>query len=301
VASVAAALLPRVVSISVKADSGSGTGSGFVIRSDGFILTNNHVIRSVIEGGGVVRVTFNDEREVGATIVGHDASYDLAVLKVDAVNLPAVEWADSNAVAVGDPVIAIGSPLGLSGTVTTGIISAKERPVTAGAESGGDEQSYINAIQTDAAINPGNSGGPLVDARGRVVGVNSAIAQLSQSSAQQSGSIGVGFAIPSAQAKRTAEALIRTGKATHPIIGVLVDPAFTGSGARIREVSPGGPAVAAALKAGDVITAIDGHKVHSAEELIVQIRAREPDQVVTLDYTRGGKAAKASLTLRAAP
>ena len=295
-AAVAAQLLPRVVSISVSAGSGRGTGSGFIIRSDGYILTNNHVVSGAAAAGGGITVTFHDERDAPARVVGRDSSSDLAVLKVGARSLPVVEWADSDAVVVGDPVIAIGSPLGLSGTVTTGIVSATNRPVSAGDEQA-QEYSYISAIQTDAAINPGNSGGPLVDARGRVIGVNSVIAQVSAS--QRAGSIGVGFAIPSKQAKRTAEQLIITGRASHPVIGVSIDPGYTGPGARIAAVTSGGPAEDAGLQPGDVVTAIGDDRISNAEELIVKIRANQPGDRITLSYLRAGDppAQRATLTL----
>jgi putative serine protease PepD len=293
-------MLPRVVSISVEAGSSAGTGSGFIVRPDGYIVTNNHVIRAAANGRGEVKVTFSDGREADARIVGRDVSYDLAVLKIEAKNLPAVEFADSDSVVVGDPVIAIGSPLGLSGTVTTGIISAKERPVSAGGDEG-DEFSYINALQTDAAINPGNSGGPLVDAQGKVIGVNSAIAQLSSGGGSRAGNIGVGFAIPSKQAKRTAEELIATGKSTHPIMGVNIDRRYDGPGVRLLSVTAGGPADKAGLRAGDVVVELEGKRITSAEELVVGIRAREPGKPVTVTYTRGGGSTqKASVTLTAA-
>ena len=295
VAAVANRMLPSVVSISVRAGENGGTGSGFVVRPDGYIVTNNHVVDAAA-AGGEVKVTFSDERQVDARIVGRDASYDLAVLKVDGTNLPTVEFADSDAVVVGDSVIAIGSPLGLSGTVTTGIVSAKERPVSAGGETS-SELSYINAIQTDAAINPGNSGGPLVDETGRVVGVNSAIARVPGSSGT-GGNIGVGFAIPAKQAKRTAESLIATGKASHPIMGVTLDSQYEGPGARIGQVTSGGPADEAGLRTGDVVTAVAGDRTLDAEELIVDIRSLAPGDEVTVTYQRGdGESREATLTL----
>jgi putative serine protease PepD len=299
VAAVAQELLPRVVSISVRAGSTGGTGSGFVVRSDGYIVTNNHVIREAA-AGGEVRVTFNDRREAIARIVGRDASYDLAVLKINARNLPAMEFADSDAVKVGDPVIAIGSPLGLSGTVTTGIISARERPVTAGSDGAQGESSYINALQTDAAINPGNSGGPLLDAQGRVVGVNAAIARIPGAAGLDTsgGNIGLGFAIPSNQARRTAEQLIRTGKSQHPIIGALLDESDSTSdeGVRVARTSsggrppltPGGPAATAGIRPGDLILAIDGQPVNSLPELVVAIRSHNPGDTVRLTVRTGG-------------
>ncbi len=304
VAGLASRLLPSVVSLEVRGAQGAGTGSGFVIREDGYILTNNHVVAAAAEDGEIT-VSFSDGKEADARIVGRDASYDLAVVKVDARGLPKVALGDSDAVVVGDPVIAIGSPLGLSGTVTTGIVSSLNRDVTAGGDEG--ETAFISAIQTDAAINPGNSGGPLVDMRGRVIGVNSAIASLRGSEpGGQSGSIGLGFAIPMKQAKLTAEQLIRTGRATHPVIGVSLDPSYTGDGARVSPgptqgapdpVTPGGPADKAGIRAGDVITAIDGKQVEESSELIVAIRAKRPGDTVTLTVERNGKEEKVRVTL----
>ncbi len=307
VAEIAGRTLPSVVAISVRTSSGGGTGSGFVIRADGYVVTNNHVVAEAVGGNATVEVQFSDQRTAKATIVGTDASYDLAVIKVAARDLPTVSLGNSDDVVVGDQVVAIGAPLGLAGTVTSGIISAKNRPVTAG--QGGGDESFINALQTDAAINPGNSGGPLMDLSGRVIGVNSAIATLPGSPALggsgQSGSIGLGFAIPINQARRTTEQLIRTGKSAHPVIGVALDTTYDGPGARIAlapvggtlPVTPGGPAAKAGLRAGDVVTAVDGQKVNSNDELIVAIRARVPGASVSLTYERGGRTATARVTL----
>lgn len=236
-------------------------------------------------------------------IVGRDPSYDLAVVKVPVTGLTALALGDSDKIQVGDPVIAIGSPLGLSGTVTTGIISAKNRAVTTSGSTSPDN-SFINALQTDAAINPGNSGGPLVDATGAVIGVNSAIASLGSSLGGQSGSIGLGFAIPINQAKRTAQELIRTGVSSHPIIGVSLDTSYGGPGARIAltegSVTRGSPAAKAGLQPGDLIVALDGKRVANSDELIVAIRSHSPGDRVTLTYVRGKAAeVKVELTLAA--
>ena len=229
----------------------------------------------------------------------HNNRLNLAVLKIDASGLKALQFGDSDKVLVGDPVIAIGSPLGLSGTVTQGIISAKNRPVTAGDNQ--SATSFISALQTDAAINPGNSGGPLVDATGAVIGVNSAIASLGSSLGSQSGSIGLGFAIPINQARKTADQLIKNGKATYPVIGVAVDMNYTGTGALIAKtgsaILAGGPAAKAGLRAGDLITAIDGQKITSPEELIVEIRTHSVGDEVTITYIRGTKTNSAKLIL----
>jgi len=281
IAGIAQAVLPVVVSIDVSSGQRSGTGSGFVIRStdlESFILTNNHVVTGAGDSSEIT-VTFQDQTRVSAEIVGTDASYDLAVLRVDRGNLPVAALGNSDNVVVGDATIAIGSPLGLSGTVTSGIVSAINRPVTAG--DAGDI-SFISAIQTDAAINPGNSGGPLVNSRGEVIGINSAIATTGSSVSGQSGSIGLGFSIPINQAKRVATDLIATGKSSYPVIGVQLDTAYSGAGAKIESITPGSPASTTALKAGDVITEIDGVIVGSATELVVRIRAKSPGDLVTL-------------------
>ncbi len=282
IASIAKNVLPVVVSIGVSSASGEGTGSGFVIKTTNtwsYVLTNNHV---VMGAGSAARITvhFQNQKSIGATIVGRDPSYDLAVLKISAGNLPVATLGNSDDVVVGDTAIAFGSPLGLSGTVTSGIISALNRPVTAGSST---DSSFINAIQTDAAINPGNSGGPLVNARGQVIGINSAIATLGSSSlGGESGSIGLGFSIPINEAKRVATELMRTGSSTHPIIGISVDMRYTGVGAKVSEITPGGPAANTDLKPGDVITAIDGDLVNDGTELIVKIRARNSGDKVVL-------------------
>jgi putative serine protease PepD len=300
VAGIAQRVLPSVVSISTRSLSGGGTGSGFVIDSDGFILTNNHVISNAASSGGSIRVTLSNGSIYSADVIGRDASYDLAVLKIKASGLKALQFGDSEKVAVGDTVIAIGSPLGLAGTVTAGIISAKNRPVTAGDSS--SENSYINALQTDAAINPGNSGGPLVDATGAVIGVNSAIASLGSGS--KIGSIGLGFAIPINQARKTADQLIKNGVATYPVIGVSLDMTYTGVGAKVassaRGILPGSPAEAAGLQVGDLIIKFDGKTINAPEDLIVAVRSKNVGDQVSLTYQRGSSSKTITLTLIAA-
>ena len=286
IAGIAQAVLPVVVSIDVTSNQGAGTGSGFVIRStakESFILTNNHVATGA-GGAQKITVTFQDQSQETATIVGTDASYDLAVLRIDRGNLPVAALGDSNDVVVGDATIAIGSPLGLTGTVTSGIVSALNRPVTAGDAT---DVSFISAIQTDAAINPGNSGGPLVNSRGQVIGINSAIATTGSSVSGQSGSIGLGFAIPINQARRVATELIETGKSSYPVIGVQLDMTYEGQGALVLSVIEGGPASKTELAAGDVITEIDGVKVSDGTELVVRIRAKNPGDVVKLTLSDG--------------
>jgi putative serine protease PepD len=295
IAGIAARVLPSVVSIETMSRSGGGSGSGFVIDPNGYLLTNNHVVADAM----TIKVILNDGREYAAKVLGRDESYDLAVLKIKTTGLKALQFGDSDKVQVGDSVIAFGSPLGLSGTVTQGIISAKDRPVTAGDDD--SSTSFISALQTDAAINPGNSGGPLVDATGAVIGVNSAIASLGSSLGGQSGSIGLGFAIPINQARKTADQLIRDGKATYPVIGVSIDMNYSGGGALIAKTSSailaGGPAAKAGLRAGDLITEIDGIKINTPEELIVQIRTNDVGDEVTITYIRGNQSRTAKLIL----
>ena len=296
VAGIAATVAKSVVQIRVRTAAGAATGSGLVIRPDGYILTNNHVVAGAL---GAPKVQFDSGTQTEAKVIGRSASYDLAVVKVDAKNLTPLTLGNSDDIAVGDPVIAIGSPLGLAGTVTTGIISAKNGPVTAQEQqqdASGSDASFINALQTDAAINPGNSGGPLVDLRGEVIGVNSAIATVPGALGTTGGSIGLGFAIPINQARRTAEQLIATGHATHPIIGASIDGSYSGEGARIATgpgpngsppLSAGGPAAKAGLRPGDIITAVDGKAVSSSSELIVAIRAHVPGDRIVLTVQRG--------------
>ncbi|MEI6307003.1 MAG: trypsin-like peptidase domain-containing protein [Actinomycetes bacterium] len=298
IAALAARVIPAVVSISVKAPTGSDTGSGFFLDSNGLILTNNHVVEPGAVSG-TITVELSDGKKYPAKLIGRDNSYDLAVLKIDVTSAPTLQLGNSDLVQVGDAVIAIGSPLGLSGTVTSGIISSKNRAVTTGNGSG--ETSFINAIQTDAAINPGNSGGPLVDATGAVIGVNSAIATLG--SGTQSGSIGLGFAIPINQAKKTVEQLIKTGSATYPIMGISVDIRFTGTGALISSegvgITPNGPAARAGLKVGDVIIKFDGVNISNSDELIVAIRSHSVGDKVKVGYTRNNVTNEVVVTLAA--
>jgi putative serine protease PepD len=292
IAAVAAALQPSVVQINVGGGGGQGTGSGFIIREDGYILTNNHVTAK----GDDITVTFSDGRTVPAALVGANPGYDLSVVKVDETGLPAVTLGSSSALAVGDTAIALGSPLGLQGTVTAGIVSALNRPVTAGGQG---ELAFINAIQTDAAINPGNSGGPLVDGNGAVIGVNSAIAALGGSLGGQVGSIGLGFAIPIDTAARIASEIIATGSSSTPIIGVQLDMQYAGPGARVSGITNNGPAAGSGLREGDVITALNGTLVVDATDLIVDVRSLAPGEEVTLTVQRDGTEREVTLVLGA--
>jgi putative serine protease PepD len=291
VAAVAARLIPSVVSI----DVGGGSGSGVIIRDDGYIVTNNHV---VAQARGPVTVQLASGRELPARVVGTDPLTDLAVLKVEGSRLPPAAFGQSRALRVGDPVVAIGSPLGLAGTVTSGIVSALNRQV--GSQDG---PTLYNLIQTDAAINPGNSGGALADAAGNVVGINVAIASLG------SGNIGLGFAIPIDEAAVVAEQLIRTGRAVHPYLGVApetVEPETAGrlgveSGVLVFRVFENSPASEAGLREGDVITSFGGEDVASAGELIVEIRRRRLGEVVEVVYFRDGQRRTAAVTLAERP
>ncbi|MBI0375084.1 trypsin-like peptidase domain-containing protein, partial [Streptomyces albiflaviniger] len=313
VSSIANKTLPSVVTIEAQGNNGeSGTGTGFVLDKQGHILTNNHVVQPAGTDGDI-SVTFNGGQDAKAEVIGRDAGYDLAVIKVDRVSgLTPLPLGNSDSVRVGDPVVAIGAPFDLAGTVTSGIISAKERPITAGGEKeDGSDVSYVDALQTDASINPGNSGGPLVDRKARVIGINSAIRAADDGSGLgggQGGSIGLGFAIPINQGKRVAEELINTGKATHPVIGVTLDMGYTGDGARVNTkgadggapVTAGGPGDKAGIKPGDVITEVDGVRVHSGQELIVKIRSHRPGDRLGLTVRRDGKERAAELTLGSA-
>ncbi|GGW47873.1 S1C family serine protease [Streptomyces xantholiticus] len=312
VAGIAARALPGVVTLHVSGGTEQGTGTGFVLDEQGHILTNNHVVDPA-GASGDISVTFSGGETAKATLVGKDSGYDLAVVRVTGVRgLEPLPLGNSDNVRVGDPVVAIGAPFDLQNTVTSGIISAKERPITAGGEKGdGSDISYVDALQTDAPINPGNSGGPLVDGKARVIGINSAIRAADTGAGAdggQAGSIGLGFAIPINQGKRVAEELINTGRATHPVIGVSLDMRFTGDGARVGEkgqgnasaVTPGGPAAEAGVKPGDVITKVDGRRVHSGEELIVKIRAHRPGDELELTLRRGGDERTLTLVLGSA-
>jgi putative serine protease PepD len=285
---VAAEVLPSVVSIAVQSQLGQGTGTGVIISSDGQILTNNHVV----ESGGQLTVTFHDGTTAQAEVVGTDPVTDLAVIQAqDVSGLTPAELGSSGDLAVGQQVVAIGSPFGLEGTVTSGIVSAIGRPVSAGQSQ--DSLAVIDAIQTDAPINPGNSGGPLVNMSGQVVGINSAIY-----SPSGEGSVGLGFAIPIDQAKPIAEELLDSGHATHARIGIRVgDSNAETRGAQIAVVEPGSGADKAGLAQGDIITKVDDRLITSGESLIAAARSYRPDDAVTVTYVRDGETHTAEVTL----
>ena len=310
-AGVAAAVTPSVVSIDVVGRQGQGSGSGVVWDTEGHVVTNAHVVGTAEQ----VQVVLSDGRRYAASVVGQDPSSDLAVLALE--NAPAelepVAVGDDGALAVGDPVMAIGNPLGLSGTVTTGIVSALDRPVTTratGTTPGGDPvatEVVTNAIQTSAAINPGNSGGALVNAAGELVGINSSIAALPAAGASQAGSIGIGFAIPAAKVQVITDQLITDGTAEHAFLGVgLRDGAAETdgaalTGAEVRQVEPGSPAAEAGIQDGDLVVAIDGEQVRSAIALVGQVRERASGEQVQLEVVRDGEQVQVTVTLATRP
>ena len=287
---VAASVLPAVVSIEVATARGGAEGSGSIISSDGYVLTNHHVIADAGSNLAAIQVTLNDGTRHPAKFVASDVNTDIGVLKIEGVdNLPVMQFGDSNDLRVGQQVVAVGSPLGLSATVTSGIVSALNRPVRAA--QGGGESSLMDGIQTDAAINPGNSGGPLVDMNGNLIGMNSVIASLSTGGfggQSQGGSIGLGFAIPSNFAKRVADQLIQSGQASQPMLGVQVSIAQSDtSGAVVAAVEPGSPAEEAGLREGDKIVKLDDRPIDSADALIAATRSQDFGQRVTLQVVRG--------------
>jgi putative serine protease PepD len=312
-AKVAAAVQPSVVSIQVTGSGESGEGSGVILRSDGTILTNNHVA-AVAANGGSIKVRFSDGKTTSATILGRDPSTDLAVIHAENVSgLTPATLGSSNDLHVGDTLVALGSPLGLEGSVSSGIVSALHRTVDlsgqdspgnspfgnqGGSSSSSPSAVVTDAIQTDAAINPGNSGGPLVDSSGRVVGINTAIASLggTSSGSSQSGNIGVGFAIPIDQAKTISDQLINGQTPSHAQLGISVSDATAG-GAVVGEVSSGGGAAKAGLQTGDVIVQADSTTIADADALIAAVRSHKPGDTITVTYTRNGDRRTARVTL----
>jgi putative serine protease PepD len=277
---VAAKVLPSVVQLRADGAADTTTGSGVVLSADGLVLTNNHVVE--LAGNRPIAVLLQDGRTAVASIVGRDPNSDLALVRVaDVTGLTSAELGDSASIAVGQQVVAVGSPLGLSGTVTTGVVSALDRAVTVGPAQGARTSTVLNAIQTDAAINPGNSGGPLVDMTGRVIGINSAIA----TTGPKDGSIGVGFAVPINQAKRVADELERTGKATRATLGLTAgnDPKRTG--AVVKTLVPDGPAGAAGMKVGDLIVRVDDRPVLTGDDLQAVVGSRAPGDVVRIQLS----------------
>ncbi len=302
---VAAKVLPSVVQIQELSGNQGGEGSGVVLSSDGLILTNNHVVEGAAGGNGKLTVTLKDGTSASASIVGRDPSADIAVIKMaNQSNLTPIAIGSSSNLAVGQDVVAVGSPLGLAGTVTSGIVSALNRPVSAGGAASG-QSSVLDAIQTDAAINPGNSGGALVNMNGQLIGINSAIASLGASSAGgQSGSIGLGFAIPIDQANRIAQELIKNGVATQAVLGVSVTGSAQGvaspaTGATIAAVSPGGGADKAGITAGSVVTKVNDRIIPDGDSLVAAIRSHAPGDTVTLTVQQpGGSSRTVQVTLQ---
>ncbi|MDB1086154.1 trypsin-like peptidase domain-containing protein [Streptomyces sp. ACA25] len=306
VAGIAEQALPSVVTIQADGDTEGGTGTGFVYDEEGHIVTNNHVVASASRGG-TLTATFSDGETYEAELVGGAEGYDVAVLRLSGAedrNLQPLPLGNSDDVAVGDTTVAIGAPYGLSGTVTSGIVSAKNRPVAATDGQGG-RSSFMSALQTDASINPGNSGGPLLNADGAVIGVNSAIQSTSGGLGQPAGSIGLGFAIPVNQADRVARDLIETGEPVYAVIGVSVDMAESGNGAQVSTegaddaavVTPGGPADEAGLEPGDVIVRFGDRVIDSGPTLISEIWTYQPGDEVELTYVRGSQETTVEITL----
>ncbi len=298
VADIAARILPSVVSIQVLSGDTGDSGSGFVIDASGDILTNNHVISAAAtDSSATLTVLFDGDptTRLPARVVGRDTGSDLAVIRVDASNLTVAQLGDSDQVRLGDPVVAVGSPLGLDGTVTTGIVSAKDRAVRLQGE-GTDTDAVVSALQTDAAVNPGNSGGPLVDARGAVIGINTAIRTLG---GDQSGSIGIGFAIPINVARAVAQTLINGQKVVHAGMGVSTSTVSDGSqsGALVQDVSPGGPAAAAGIAEGDVVVKVGDHPVLDADTFVVAVQSYTPGAAVPVALIRSGRTMTVTVTL----
>jgi putative serine protease PepD len=286
-------VMPSVVTVQGSSGQDTSLGSGFVITQDGYILTNEHVVAEIADGS--LRVTLADTTTVAARVVGRDQESDLAVLKIERDNLRPVEFGNSDGVAVGDGVLAIGSPLALPGTVTSGIVSALDRPIQSHEANG--VQRYYAAIQTDAAVNRGNSGGPLFDLNGRVIGINSVIKSLVEDG-QETGNIGIAFAIPINHAGRVASEIIDTGKARRTVIGAQVEGIRSGGGgARLTTVDAGGPAEAAGLRGGDVVVRIGSHQVDQPHDLIALVRRYDPGTTVTVTYRRGAETQTTSVTL----
>ena len=307
--SVADRVLPSVVTISATRGSSGGTGSGEIIRSDGYILTNNHVV-SVAANGGSVEVLFSDGTTAPATITGRDPQTDLAVIKVSVrKSLPVIPFGSSSNVRVGEPVVALGAPLGLASTVTSGIVSALDRTIEVPGDNG-QSALLVSAIQTDAAINPGNSGGALTDCSGNLIGVPSAGASVPNESGQSSaGNVGLGFAIPVNLAKSVSDELIATGSVTHSYFGIEVDQipaaaarqAGTSEGLYVVTVVPAGPSARAGLRSGDVITEIDGEAATDPTQLAAITLTKKPGDQVSITYQRDGRSATTTVTLGAQP
>jgi putative serine protease PepD len=299
VESVADKMLPSVVQLQTR----SGEGSGFVIRQDGLIVTNNHVIAEAAQPGSTLKVVFQDGQTADGTVLGRDSSSDVAVVQAKGVSgKTPVQLGSSDNLKVGQAVVAIGSPFDLSGTVTSGIVSSLHRPTSAGGDEG-SQATVMDAIQTDAAINPGNSGGPLVNMNGEVVGINSAIYSPSTGSTrnQPAGSVGIGFAIPIDQARRTADEIVKTGKATQTVLGVTVQSPQTGSGAEVKTVVDGGAAQQAGVAVGDVITKMDDRRIDTSDALVAAVRSKAPGDKVTLTIGNGTRTVQVTLGGQPAP
>lgn len=287
-------VLPSVVTVRSDAGAGSSLGSGFVVSGAGHLITNDHVLGD----SGTATITYHDGVTTSATVVGRDHESDLAVLRAENVRNVPVQFGDSDVVAVGDQVIAIGSPLALANTVTAGIVSALDRTIQAG-DPGGTTR-YYAAIQTDAAVNQGNSGGPLLDTAGRVIGINSVIRSVAAVE-DEAANIGLAFAIPINHAKRVAQEIIDTGQARRTVLGAELDRIgpTTGGGVRLATVVADGPADRAGLRGGDVLVRFDGRPLNEPADLIALVRKQAPGTVVTVEYRRGATDASTAVTLAA--
>lgn len=301
VPAVASKVLPSTVQIIIEDQNkrAAGTGSGWVWDNKGHIITNNHVVALAASDRGSLVVVDQKGRRLPATVVGRSPVYDVAVIRLTEPDksLKRSAIGSSSQMRIGETVVAFGSPLGLSSTVTSGIISALDRPVSTGDSA--NDQSYINAIQTDAAINPGNSGGPLVNLQGEVVGMNSAIATVGSGSGGESGNIGVGFAIPIEQVEVTVSQILQSGRASYPLIGANVEPNSGAGGAKVTGVTAGMPAAKAGLQAGDVVTEVDGKPITDSIGLIVAIRSHQKGDTLALTVVRGGSTRTIDVTLTA--
>lgn len=293
-AALAKKVLPTVVTLRARVGSATSTGSGFIVSADGYAITNSHVVTG---STGNIQVSFSDASTASATVVGNDIESDLAVVKIDKSGLPPVEFGDSDSVQVGDQVMAVGSPLGLTNTVTFGFVSALDRAIRTDDEGGGKAR-YYSAIQTDAAVNQGNSGGPLFDVSGRVIGINSVIGTPSQDQ-EHAGNVGIAFSIPINQARRVAQEIIETGKARRTVIGANLDTGYKGEGAKLSSVEQGGPAAAAGLRSGDIVVKVGAGVVEESWGLIALVRRYPPGAAVGIEFIRDGGHRTVQVTLTA--
>jgi putative serine protease PepD len=304
---VAREVLPAVVKIAASNGTDAGTGSGAIVRADGVVVTNDHVI-SVAARGGQIDLLLNDGTTKRSTLVGRDPKTDLAVVKIDGSGLPTVPLGDADALRVGQPVVALGAPLGLAGTVTAGIVSALNRDVSAPTGDGGTTV-LVGSIQTDASINPGNSGGPLVSCDGRLVGVNTAISTVPNASGEAGGgSVGIGFAVPAPTVDSISRQLLEKGRVAHPWLGMALAPVTDSAAAAlntptamfVQATAPAGPAAAAGIQPGDIVTSLNGQPANAASVARLLVSTSVGDQV-PVEFVRGGRRTSTTLTLAEQP